>query len=112
MAATKAVPTPRQEISFLPYNRSLIGQEEIDAVTEVLRSGWLTTGSRTREFEAAFGRYIGAANTVALNSCTAALQRPDFHLYGTAADPQQTGALLSGLRARISPTHQLQGVVL
>src|SRR5215471_5680997 len=73
MAATKAVPTPRQEISFLPYNRSLIGQEEIDAVTEVLRSGWLTTGSRTREFEAAFGRYIGAANTVALNSCTAAL---------------------------------------
>jgi 2-polyprenyl-6-methoxyphenol hydroxylase-like FAD-dependent oxidoreductase len=48
----------------------------------------------------------------AAHSCTAALQRPDFHLYGTAADPQQTGALLSGLRARISPTHQLQGVVL
>src|SRR5215831_9909545 len=73
MAATKAVPTPSQEITFLPYNRSLIGQEEINAVTEVLRSGWLTTGSRTREFEMAFARYIGAENTVALNSCTAAL---------------------------------------
>ena len=73
MSATKAVPASSQEISFLPYNRSLIGQEEIDAVVEVLRGGWLTTGARTREFEAAFARYVGAANTVALNSCTAAL---------------------------------------
>src|SRR5215471_9522084 len=73
MSATKAVPASSQEISFLPYNRSLIGEEEIDAVVQVLRSGWLTTGARTREFEAAFARYVGAANTVALNSCTAAL---------------------------------------
>ena len=73
MSATKAVPASSQEISFLPYNRSLIGQEEIDAVVEVLRGGWLTTGARTREFEAAFARYVGAGNTVALNSCTAAL---------------------------------------
>ena len=73
MSATKAVSAPSEEISFLPYNRSLIGQEEIVAVVEVLRGGWLTTGARTREFEAAFARYVGAGNTVALNSCTAAL---------------------------------------
>jgi perosamine synthetase len=73
MSATKAVPAPSQESSFLPYNRSLIGQEEIDAVVQVLRGGWLTTGARTHEFETAFARYIGAANTVAVNSCTAAL---------------------------------------
>jgi len=73
MASTKAVPVSLPEISFLPYNRSLIGEEEIDAVVQVLRSGWLTTGARTREFEAAFARYVGASHTVALNSCTAAL---------------------------------------
>jgi flavoprotein hydroxylase len=44
-------------------------------------------------------------------TCTAALQRPDFHLYGTAADPSQTGALLSGLRDQILQTHQPQGVM-
>jgi len=73
MSATKAVPASSRDSSFLAYNRSLIGQEEIDAVVQVLRGGWLTTGARTREFEMAFARYIGAENTVALNSCTAAL---------------------------------------
>jgi dTDP-4-amino-4,6-dideoxygalactose transaminase len=59
--------------NFLPFHRALIEEEEINAVLEVLRSGWLTTGPRVREFEAAFARYIGAAHAVALNSCTAAL---------------------------------------
>jgi len=58
---------------FLPFHRALIEEEEINAVLEVLRSGWLTTGPRVREFEAAFARYTGAAHAVALNSCTAAL---------------------------------------
>src|SRR5215510_6875159 len=73
MSATKAVPASSQDSPFLAFNRSLIGQEEIDAIVQVLRGGWLTTGARTREFEMAFARYIGAQNTVALNSCTAAL---------------------------------------
>jgi len=59
--------------SFLPFHRALIGEEEINAVLEVLRSGWLTTGPRTHEFETAFARYTGAKNAIALNSCTAAL---------------------------------------
>jgi flavoprotein hydroxylase len=45
------------------------------------------------------------------HSCTAALQRPDFHLYGTAADPSQTSALLSELRDRISQMAQPQGAL-
>ena len=45
------------------------------------------------------------------HACTAALQRPDFHLYGTAADIAQTGALVSGLRDRISQLSQLQGAL-
>jgi perosamine synthetase len=51
----------------------LIEEEEIDAALEVLRSGWLTTGPRVREFETAFASYIGAEHALAVNSCTAAL---------------------------------------
>jgi perosamine synthetase len=58
---------------ILPFHRSLIEEEEISAVLEVLRSGWLTTGPRVKEFEAAFASYIGASHAVAFNSCTAAL---------------------------------------
>src|SRR5208282_1034538 len=59
--------------SLLPFHRALIEEEEINAVLEALRSGWLTTGPRVREFEEAFARFTGAAHAVALNSCTAAL---------------------------------------
>jgi dTDP-4-amino-4,6-dideoxygalactose transaminase len=58
---------------ILPFHRSLIEEEEISAVLEVLRSGWLTTGPRVKQFEAEFARYIGASHAVAFNSCTAAL---------------------------------------
>lgn len=65
-AATKAK-------SFLPFHRAMIGPEEIDAALEVLRSGWLTTGPRVREFETAFAEYVAAEHALAVNSCTAAL---------------------------------------
>jgi dTDP-4-amino-4,6-dideoxygalactose transaminase len=57
----------------LPFHRPLIEEEEISAVLEVLRSGWLSTGPRVKQFETAFARYIGASHAVAFNSCTAAL---------------------------------------
>jgi len=59
--------------NFLPFSRALIEEDEINAVVEVLRSGWLTSGPRVREFEAAFAKYIGTEHAVALSSCTAAL---------------------------------------
>jgi len=58
---------------YLPFHKPLIDESDIAAVTEVMRSGWLTTGARAREFEAAFARYVGATHALALNSCTAAL---------------------------------------
>ncbi len=47
--------------------------EDLDAVLETLRSGWLTMGPRIQEFERAFGEHVGARHAVALSSCTAAL---------------------------------------
>jgi dTDP-4-amino-4,6-dideoxygalactose transaminase len=57
----------------LPFHLPFIGDEEIAAVTRVLRSGWLTTGAETRRFEEAFAAFVGAPYAVAVNSCTAAL---------------------------------------
>ncbi len=57
----------------IPFSRPHIGEEEIAAVVETLRSGWLTTGPKTHEFQRAFAKAIGAAQAIAVNSCTAAL---------------------------------------
>jgi perosamine synthetase len=57
----------------VPFFRPSITEAEISEVVATLRSGWLTTGPRTREFEAAFAKYVGAKHAIALNSCTAAL---------------------------------------
>jgi len=57
----------------IPFYRASIGQAEIDEVADTLRNGWLTTGPKTKQFEAEFASYIGQKHAVALNSCTAAL---------------------------------------
>jgi UDP-4-amino-4-deoxy-L-arabinose-oxoglutarate aminotransferase len=58
---------------FLPFSRPSISEEDITAVTEVLRSGWLTTGQKTAEFERAFCEYTGCRGAVALSSATAGM---------------------------------------
>lgn len=57
----------------IPFHRPSIGDREIAAVTEVLRSGWLTTGERAHAFETAFAERLGVKHTLAVNSATAAL---------------------------------------
>jgi dTDP-4-amino-4,6-dideoxygalactose transaminase len=48
-------------------------EEDVQAVVEVLRSGWLTMGPRTAAFEEAFADHLGARHAIAVSSCTAAL---------------------------------------
>ncbi len=59
--------------TYLPYCLPTIGEEEIREVVDSLRSGWITTGPKTREFEKQFGTYIHAKNAIAVSSCTAGL---------------------------------------
>lgn len=58
---------------FLPYHRPSIDEADVEAVTAVLRSGWLTTGAQAHAFESEFAAAVGARHALALNSCTAAL---------------------------------------
>lgn len=60
--------------TFIPFSRPEVGEEEIREVAETLRSGWVTTGPKTAEFERDFCRYTGAGYAQAVNSCTAGLQ--------------------------------------
>ena len=59
---------------FLPFALPDIGDEEIDAVVSCLRSGWVTTGAKARQFEQDFAAYLGGGvQTMAVNSATAGL---------------------------------------
>jgi dTDP-4-amino-4,6-dideoxygalactose transaminase len=57
----------------VPFHVPLIDEEAIQAVVEALKSGWLTTGPKTKAFEEAFARHIGVRHALAVSSCTAAL---------------------------------------
>ncbi|HZB22507.1 MAG TPA: DegT/DnrJ/EryC1/StrS family aminotransferase [Gaiellaceae bacterium] len=63
----------RRRQSFLSFQPPAVGDEEVAAVAETIRSGWLTTGPRTAELERRFAEYVGAEHAVALASGTAAL---------------------------------------
>ena len=64
---------PATGLPDIPFTDLRLESEDLEAVAEVLRSGWLTMGPRTAEFEAAFAEHLGCRHAVAVSSCTAAL---------------------------------------
>ncbi|MHB9117591.1 MAG: DegT/DnrJ/EryC1/StrS family aminotransferase [Burkholderiales bacterium] len=60
--------------AFLPFTRPSLDEETIQGVAEVLRSGWITSGPKVKEFEAALSDYFGGRPVRTLNSATAALE--------------------------------------
>src|SRR5438270_4541487 len=69
--STIDVRSPRA--TFLPFALPHITQAEIDEVVDTLRSGWLTTGPKTKRFEREFAERVGAPHALAVNSATAAM---------------------------------------
>jgi perosamine synthetase len=57
----------------IPFHAASVGDDEATAAAEVIRSGWLTMGPKTIEFEQNFASYVGARHAIGVSSCTAAL---------------------------------------
>ncbi len=73
----------------VPFHRASVGEEEVRAASEAIRSGWLTMGPKTFEFEEKFAKYVGARYAVAVSTGTAAL-----HLALEAAGVQEGDEIL------------------
>ncbi len=70
---TRPKKKPKSKAESIPVFRPSITQEEIDAVADVMRSGWMGLGPVTEEFENALAKHFGVDCVIALNSGTAAL---------------------------------------
>lgn len=58
----------------IPFSPPDVGEAEIDKISEAIRSGWITTGPRVKQFEREIAAYCGTARAVCLNSATACLE--------------------------------------
>ncbi|HLL34504.1 DegT/DnrJ/EryC1/StrS family aminotransferase [Streptomyces sp.] len=103
---------------YVPFAEPTLDEAEVEAVTRVLRSGWVSTGAEADSFEQEFAAYVGTRHAVALNSCTAALHLallalgvgpgdevivPTITFTATAAAVVHTGA--TPVLADVEPTH-------
>jgi len=89
--------------TLLPFSPPTIGDEEIAEVVAALRSGWITTGPRTRLFEESFAGFVGAPSALALNSGTAAL-----HLALTAVGAGEGSVVIAPAMTFCSGIHVIE----
>lgn len=73
-AASQCVPLRQRQLQMIPFSPPRIDDKIVDEVSAALRSGWITTGPRTKEFEKQIADYTGAKKTVCFGSATAGLE--------------------------------------
>jgi cystathionine beta-lyase/cystathionine gamma-synthase len=66
-------PSMKIKEQTIPFHVASVGEDEASAAADVIRSGWLTMGPKTIEFERNFASYVGAKHAIGVSSCTAAL---------------------------------------
>lgn len=71
----------------IPFSPPDMSEAEIAQVTDALRSGWITTGPKTKEFERQIAEYLGVKKVVCLNSATAAMEMA-LRLIGVGPDDE------------------------
>jgi dTDP-4-amino-4,6-dideoxygalactose transaminase len=71
--AVKIGTQPARRADYLPFASPTIGDEEIAEVVDTLRSNWISTGPKTKQFESDFAAYLQVPGALAMSSCTAAL---------------------------------------
>ena len=71
----------------IPFSPPDMSEAEIEQVAEVLRSGWITTGPKTKEFERQIATYVGTTKAACLNSATAAMEMA-LRLIGVGPDDE------------------------
>ena len=71
----------------IPFSPPDMSEEEVQGVAEALRSGWITTGPKTKEFERQIAGYLGTSRVVCLNSATAAMEMA-LRLIGVSPDDE------------------------
>lgn len=71
----------------IPFSPPDMSEAEVEQVAEALRSGWITTGPKTKEFERQIAAYCGTAKAVCLNSATAAMEMA-LRLIGVGPDDE------------------------
>nr|WP_315221825.1 DegT/DnrJ/EryC1/StrS aminotransferase family protein [uncultured Duganella sp.] len=74
MASTKPLSPPGAAPAFLPFSQPAIDEATIAAVGEVLRSGWITSGPKVREFEERLSAYFGGRPVLTFNSGTCTME--------------------------------------
>src|SRR6266498_2602403 len=78
---------------LLPYGRQSVDEDDIQAVVDVLKSDWLTTGPKVGEFEERFAAWVGTKHAVSFSSGTAGLHAAAFAAGLTAGDEAVTTPL-------------------
>ena len=86
----------------VPFSRVTVSDSQVEAVVDALRSGWLTTGPKTKQFERNFAEYVGSKYAVAVNSCTAAMHLALAGLDVRAGDVVLTPTLTFAATAEVS----------